>query len=59
MFNQKSTLSINILKLKNIKDNDENEILSTSLCRETRHIIIDDYETINDKYININNQLFV
>ena len=43
-----------MLKLNNKQNSDENEILSTSLCREIYHIIFDDYETVEDENININ-----
>ena len=54
MFNQESILNINMLRLKNMQNNDENEILSTSFCQEIRHIIIDDYKTVDDKHLNVN-----
>ena len=38
-----------------MQNSDRNKILSTSFYREIRHIIIDDYETIDNKYINIIN----
>ena len=59
MFNQESTLNINMLRLENMQNNDENEILSTSFCREIRHIIINDYEIINNEYANVNDQSFI
>ena len=48
-----------MLKLKNMQNNDENEILLTSSCRKIRHVIINDYETINDEHTNVNDQSFI
>ena len=59
MFNQKSILNINVLKLKNMQNNNKNKLLSTSFCQEIRHVIIDDYKTINDEHANVNNQSFI
>ena len=42
-----------------MQNNDENEILSTSSYREIHHVIINDYKTIDDEYLNVNNQSFV
>ena len=42
-----------------MQNSDENKILSTSLFRKTRHVIIDDYKTIDNKYTNVNDQSFI
>ena len=42
-----------------MQNNDENEISSTSSCRKIRHVIIDNYKTIDDEHANVNDQLFI
>ena len=37
-----------------MQNSDESKILLTLFCRKIRRIIINDYETINDEYANIN-----
>ena len=59
MFNQKSILNINILKLGGIQNSDENKILSISSCQKIRHIIIDDYKIVKNEYANVNDQSFI
>ena len=48
-----------MLRLKNMQNSNENEILLISSCRKIHHVIINDYKTIDDKYLNINDQSFV
>ena len=48
-----------MLRLENMQNNDENEILSTSSCRKIRYVIIDDYKAVDDEHANVNNQLFI
>ena len=42
-----------------MQNSNENEVLTISFYRKTRHVIIDDYKTVDDKHTNINNRSFI
>ena len=43
-----------MLKLKNMQNNNKSKILSISSCQKMYYIIINNYETVNDEYTNVN-----